>query len=43
MERKKGEAMTPLLIDSPLWTLGFLLASVAWDWMLWVLAEAVLG
>ena len=35
--------MTPLPIDSPLWALGFLLASLAWDWMLWVLAEAVLG
>ena len=38
----EGERMTPLPIDSPVWALGFLMASLAWDWMLWVLAAAVL-
>ena len=38
----EGAQMTPLPIDSPLWTLAFLLASWGWDWVVLAVIQEIL-
>ena len=41
-ETDEGQAMTPLPIDSPLWAVGFILASWGWDWIVLAVIEEIL-